>query len=103
MDSNRSEADSTHTCTCGRSFLQPGPLKHHQRSCLKNKKRLFGVLEKAKEVWTSKKRQRLEDLPRDDGLPPQTTQAVDPPPSAPVPTTVWKRTNPNIKEFTLIQ
>jgi hypothetical protein len=68
-------SDNVYTCTCGRSFSQPGPLKHHQRNCLTRKKRLFGALEKAKEIWTSKKRKRFEDVGRQDAPSPH---AMDP-------------------------
>lgn len=49
-------------CWCGRSFSESGPLKSHQNSCQKNKRRLSGALAKAKELWTKRKRRRLEDL-----------------------------------------
>jgi hypothetical protein len=49
-------------CWCGRSFSQSGPLKGHQNSCQKSKRRLSGALAKAKESWTKKKRRRIEDL-----------------------------------------
>jgi hypothetical protein len=42
--------------------MQPGPLKHHQRSCLKSKKRLAGALERAKEMWASKKKKCFKDV-----------------------------------------
>lgn len=38
----------------------PGALKIHHRSCSRNKKRLAGALEKARVLWTSKKKARLE-------------------------------------------
>ena len=50
------------SCLCGRSFPQAGPLKHHQKSCKKSKTRMFGALERAKESWTARKRQRIENL-----------------------------------------
>ncbi|KIM77688.1 hypothetical protein PILCRDRAFT_90994 [Piloderma croceum F 1598] len=47
------------TCSCGRTFYFPGALKNHQRSCAKTKKRLASALGKAKDLWTSRKRKRL--------------------------------------------
>jgi len=50
-------------CSCGRSFTQPGSLNFHQKSCKHNKKRAIGALEKAKELWTERKRRCApEDL-----------------------------------------
>jgi hypothetical protein len=46
-------------CVCGRTFLQPGPLKKHLNSCSKSKKRLSSALVKAREVWTSRKKIRV--------------------------------------------
>jgi hypothetical protein len=51
--------EGLHACVCGRQFLQPGPLKKHQGACTKSKKRLSSALEKAKQVWTHRKRRRL--------------------------------------------
>ena len=48
-------------CVCGRSFAQPGALKKHQHSCNKTKNRLAGALAKAKELWTTRKRRRIDD------------------------------------------
>jgi hypothetical protein len=59
--SSNSPDEQTQICYCGRTFLQPGALKKHQRSCTKNKKRLRVVLEKVKEAWISRKRRRMED------------------------------------------
>jgi hypothetical protein len=47
-------------CICGRSFLQAAGLNYHNRSCKKVKTHLAGALDKAKEVWVSRKRRRLE-------------------------------------------
>jgi hypothetical protein len=49
---------SEYLCPCGRAFQQDSALTKHQRTCLKTKKRLSSALEKAKEVWKSKKRRR---------------------------------------------
>lgn len=58
----------TLSCSCGRSFLQPGPLKFHQKSCTKSKKRIHGALEKAKDAWVQrKKQQRVDDLTEGQG------------------------------------
>jgi uncharacterized protein YecT (DUF1311 family) len=53
------DSDS-YTCTCGRSFAQPGGLAYHHRSCKKAKVRLAGALSKAKGAWTDRKRRRCE-------------------------------------------
>jgi hypothetical protein len=47
------------TCLCGRSFSVPSAFTNHSRTCGKTKKRLSCALEKAKEKWTLRKRQRL--------------------------------------------
>ncbi|KAH7904408.1 hypothetical protein BJ138DRAFT_1138545 [Hygrophoropsis aurantiaca] len=47
------------TCVCGRSFFQPNAFSTHERSCSRTKKRLSGALVKAKELWSSRKRQRV--------------------------------------------
>jgi hypothetical protein len=46
-------------CLCGRSFVQEFAYGKHQRFCQKSKKRLSGVLNKAKELWHVKKQRRL--------------------------------------------
>ena len=48
-------------CICGRTFSVPQAYTYHKRSCEQTKKRLAGALDKAKEVWQVKKRQRLEE------------------------------------------
>jgi hypothetical protein len=50
------------SCACGRTFSVPQAYTYHKRSCQKTKKRLFGALEKAREVWQAKKRQRMDQL-----------------------------------------
>jgi hypothetical protein len=47
-------------CVCGRTFSVPQAYTFHQRSCQKTKKRLSSALDKAKEVWQSKKRRIME-------------------------------------------
>jgi hypothetical protein len=47
-------------CICGRVFSLPQALSCHQRSCPRLKKRLSSALEKAKEVWQSRKRRKAE-------------------------------------------
>ena len=47
-------------CVCGRTFSVPQAYTFHKRSCQKAKKRLSTALDKAKEVWQSKKRRRME-------------------------------------------
>jgi hypothetical protein len=51
---------ANHVCFCQRSFVTIGALNFHRRSCKKTNKRLSGALAKAKEVWKSKKRRRVE-------------------------------------------
>lgn len=55
-------------CLCGRSFTLEYAHSNHQRQCKKTKKRLSSALEKAKEIWNTKKRRRIEELslPIDD-------------------------------------
>ena len=47
-------------CVCGRTFSLPQAYTFHQRSCSKTKKRLSSALDKAQEVWRSKRRQKME-------------------------------------------
>jgi hypothetical protein len=47
-------------CACGRSFLLPGALSKHRGTCTTSKKRLSGALDKAKKLWTGRKRRHLE-------------------------------------------
>ena len=42
-------------CVCGRTFSVPQAYTGHKRSCQKTKKRLSSALDKAKEVWQSRK------------------------------------------------
>ncbi|KAH7919882.1 hypothetical protein BV22DRAFT_1022211, partial [Leucogyrophana mollusca] len=46
------------TCICGRTFFQLNAFSMHERTCTRTKKRLSGALAKAKELWSSRKRQR---------------------------------------------
>jgi hypothetical protein len=64
MDQNPDPPSFCETCTCGRTFYFPGALKNHERRCSKRKKRLAGALEKAKDLWTSRKKPRLESQSR---------------------------------------
>jgi hypothetical protein len=48
------------SCICGRTFSLPQAYTYHQRSCQKTKKRLSGVLEKAKDILQSRKRHKAE-------------------------------------------
>ena len=77
MDNMRN-TQSHHQCICGKSFSQAGGLKNHLRSCSKSKKRLASVFAQAKEVWTPKKRIRLQHLGQS-----QLSQAVQSPPEEP--------------------
>jgi len=47
-------------CICGRTFSVQQAYTYHKRSCQKTKKRLAGALEKAKEVWQTNKRRKME-------------------------------------------
>ena len=47
-------------CVCGRTFSVPQAYTFHKRSCQKTKKRLSSALDKAKEVWQSKKHKKME-------------------------------------------
>jgi hypothetical protein len=62
-----SNAENLLLCACGRSFTESGPLKNHRKGCRKAKSQLIGVLEKARESWTARKRRRLEDLEEPSG------------------------------------
>jgi hypothetical protein len=48
-------------CICGRVFSVPQAFSCHKRSCPKSKKRLSSALERAKEVWQSRKRRKAEE------------------------------------------
>ena len=43
-------------CVCGRSFSHIFAWSNHRRTCQQSKKRLSGALDKAKEVWKSRKK-----------------------------------------------
>ena len=47
-------------CVCGRTFSVPQAYTFHKRSCQKTKKRFSSALDKAQEVWRSKKRRKME-------------------------------------------
>jgi hypothetical protein len=47
-------------CVCGRTFSVLQAYTFHKRSCQKTKKRLSSALDKAKEVWKSKKHRKME-------------------------------------------
>ena len=68
MEFNSDDTTYSELCACGRSFVYPGALKTHQHSCSRSKKCLAGALEKAKEIWTSRKKKRVENLGRAEGL-----------------------------------
>ena len=53
------EGERCQTCACGRSFSQENSFNKHRRVCQKSKKRLSSALDKAKQLWTGKKRRRL--------------------------------------------
>jgi hypothetical protein len=47
-------------CVCGRTFAVPQGFSHHQRGCLKAKKRLSDALEKTREVLRARKRRKID-------------------------------------------
>jgi hypothetical protein len=47
-------------CLCGRTCPTQAALTWHERNCGKRKKRLSGVLVRAKEVWETRKRRRVD-------------------------------------------
>src|ERR1700678_1982238 len=47
-------------CICGRVFSVPRAFSCHKRSCPSSKKRLLSALERAKEVWQSRKCRKAE-------------------------------------------
>jgi hypothetical protein len=49
------------TCACGRTFSVPQAFTYHKRSCDRTKKRLAVALDKAKDVWQAKKRQKTQE------------------------------------------
>ena len=49
-------------CVCNRTFSVPQAYTFHKRSCWKTKKQLSSALDKAKEVWQSKKRLKMEAM-----------------------------------------
>ena len=87
-------------CSCGRSFSVPQAYTCHKRSCTKSKKRLAGALEKAKEVWQAKKRQKVDVSARETSIrPPNLNGMAAPVPTEPTPTSVV----PNIPVRSLFQ
>jgi hypothetical protein len=65
-------------CVCSRTFSVPQAYTFHKRSCQKTRKRLSSALDKAKEVWQSKKRQKMEAIQCPTaGNPPDQNSAVE--------------------------
>jgi len=60
MDLNSDNNSLTQVCLCGRTFYNQGSYTYHARGCQKTKKRVSRALVKAKEIWQSRKRRRLE-------------------------------------------
>jgi hypothetical protein len=56
---NPAESAWFQACVCGRTFTVPQGFFYHQRSCLKEKKRLSDALEKAREVLRARKRRKM--------------------------------------------
>ena len=46
---------------CGRVYTEAGPLTRHAKLCTKGKKRLAGALAKARDIYHSKKRPRVQE------------------------------------------
>lgn len=95
---SRSDGATSHVCSgCDRSFAGPGPLNFHQRSCRKTKRRLQGVLAKAKELWEARKRSKRHTLnePRmvDGRTPDPPTQIPNSPLTTAIPTTAASGSN----------
>jgi hypothetical protein len=63
---------------CRRTFTALHALSNHQRTCKKGKKRLSGILAKAKEVWTTKRR-RLNHDSQDDAAVENINELPNPP------------------------
>lgn len=80
FSSNVAESSPGLTCVCGRAFFQPGALKTHQRSCSKRKKWLAGALDKAKELWMSRKRACIENSGGGDGIGEDSDRDIQPNP-----------------------
>jgi hypothetical protein len=68
--------ETGYECACGRSFLQPGALTKHRRTCISSKKRLSSALEQAKRLWKGPKRRRVETLFQDPNQPPGTAAGL---------------------------
>ena len=49
----------TEICVCGRAFFKQSAYTNHKRSCRKSQKYLTSALDKAKQRWYEKKKQRL--------------------------------------------
>ena len=49
----------TEICVCGRAFFKQSAYTNHKRSCRKSQKHLSSALDKAKQRWFEKKKQRL--------------------------------------------
>jgi hypothetical protein len=78
-----SDGAHLHFCTdCDRPFAGPGPLNFHRRSCKKTKRRLQGLLEKAKELWEARKRSKRHPLSQ-----PQAAGCIRDPPTQTAPLT----------------
>lgn len=54
------EGSAAWVCHCGRSFLQQPALNYHKRTCQPSKKHLQGGLAKAKDIWLSRKKRRVD-------------------------------------------
>lgn len=50
---------------CGHVFTQLNTFNIHQRNCKKGRKRLAGALAKARELWSTRKRRRIDTTDAD--------------------------------------
>jgi len=53
---------------CGRVYTEAGPFTRHAKLCMKGKKRLAGVLARAREIYCSKKRPRVQEYEAEESI-----------------------------------
>lgn len=54
--------DMPFKCSCGRGFPTRGPLTYHRRTCTGSQKRLAGVLQTSKDIFSARKKRRVDAL-----------------------------------------
>ena len=78
MEQDLGDSDEHHyVCGCGRSFPGPGPLNFHRRTCRSSKRRLQGALARAKELWETRKKPRLDSPALVEPVPSQNSEPED--------------------------